>query len=80
MKTAISLEDALLQQADEAARRMGMSRSRLFAVALSEFLRRENQEHMLHQLNDVYAEGITPVEKRLLNGMKSKIRKIAERE
>ena len=80
MKIAVSLDDDLLQQADEAARQMGLSRSRFFAAAISEFLHKKKQEDMLHQLNEIYAEGIAPVEKRLLNGMKSKVRAIAERE
>lgn len=79
MKTAVSLEDELLRQADEAARRMGLSRSRLFAVAISEFLQRKNQQDMLLRLNEVYADGITPEEKRLLKRMKAKTRRIAER-
>lgn len=80
MKTAISLSDELLQQADKAARQMGLSRSRLFAVAIAEFLERQRQERMLHQLNEVYAGGMTPEEKRLLKQMKSKVRRVLERE
>jgi predicted transcriptional regulator len=80
MKTAVSLDDDLLHQADEAARQMGLSRSRLFAAAISEFLHWKKQEKMLRQLKDIYAGGATAVEKRLLKGMKSKVRAIAERE
>ena len=80
MKTAISINDDLLQQADEVARQLGLSRSALFAAAISEFLRREKQDDMLRRLNEVYAGGIAPVEKRLLNSMKTKVRRIAERE
>jgi metal-responsive CopG/Arc/MetJ family transcriptional regulator len=40
MKTAISIDDRLLREADEAARLMGLSRSRLFALAVGEFLKR----------------------------------------
>ena len=79
MKTAVSLDDDLLQQADEAARQMGLSRSRFFAAAISEFLQRKKQEDMLHRLNEIYAASITPAEKRLLKGIKAKVRGIAER-
>jgi metal-responsive CopG/Arc/MetJ family transcriptional regulator len=78
IKTAVSVDDNLLRQADEAARQMGLSRSRLFAVAISEFLRRKKQEEMLLQLNEAYGEGMIPAEKRLLKGMKAKARRIAE--
>ena len=74
MKTAISMENGLLRQADETARKMGLSRSRLFAMAVSDFLRREQQEQMLRSLNEVYGDGTEPAEKRLLRGIKAKIR------
>lgn len=79
MKTAVSLDDELLHEADEAARHMGLSRSRLFAVAIAEFLQRKKEEQMLAQLNEVYAEGMTPDEKRVLKGMKAQIRRTVEK-
>ena len=55
MKTAISLDDHLLEQADETARRMGLSRSGLFALALQDYLRRRRQHEVAEQLNRVYS-------------------------
>ena len=78
MKTAISIDDRLLQEADETARLMGLSRSRLFAVAVGELLQRQRRERMLLRLNEVYANGIEPAEKRLLNGMKARVRTTAK--
>ena len=78
MKTAISIEDGLLQEADETARRMGLSRSRLFALAVGDFLRRQRREQMLLRLNEVYATGVEPPEKRLLEGIKAKVRRTAK--
>jgi len=75
MKTAISIDDGLLREADETARLMGLSRSRLFAVAVGEFLKRQRQEQMLLRLNEVYATGMQPVEKHLLNRIKAKVRR-----
>src|ERR1035437_635754 len=57
MKTAISINDGLLQEADETARLMGLSRSRLFAMAVGDFLQRQRREQMLLRLNEVYAKG-----------------------
>ena len=73
MKTAISIDDGLLQQADKTARSMGLSRSRLFALAVNDFLRRQRNEQMLLRLNEVYAQGSGPAEKRLLKGIKAKV-------
>lgn len=75
MKTAISIDDGLLQEADQTARLMGLSRSRLFAIAVGHFLERQRQERMLLQLNEVYANEPEPAEKRLLKGIKVKARR-----
>ena len=68
MKTAISMDDGLLQEADETARLMGLSRSRLFALAVGDFLQRRRREQMLLRLNEVYAKGMEPEETPLLKG------------
>jgi metal-responsive CopG/Arc/MetJ family transcriptional regulator len=74
MRIAISIDDGLLREADDAARRMGLSRSRLFALAVGDFLQRQREEHMLLQLNEVYAAGAPSAERRLLKSIKSKVR------
>jgi metal-responsive CopG/Arc/MetJ family transcriptional regulator len=75
MKTAISIDDGILCEADKTARRMGLSRSRLFALAVDDFLRRQRQEQMLLRLNEVYGSESAPAEKRLLKGIKAKVRR-----
>ncbi len=74
MKTAISIEDGLLREADEAARILGLSRSRFFARAICDFLQGQRREQMLAQLNKVYSGGGQPDEERLLRGMKARMR------
>jgi hypothetical protein len=78
MKTAISIEDALLKEADEAARLMGLTRSRLLAMALSDFLGRRKREQMLTRLNEVYAGGLEPQDERVLGGIKKKVRRAVQ--
>jgi metal-responsive CopG/Arc/MetJ family transcriptional regulator len=56
MKSAISVDDQLLSEADSVAREMGVSRSRLFATALAAYLRTRRQEAITARLNQVYAE------------------------
>jgi len=74
-KTTISMADALLREADEAARELGVSRSRLFAMAVDDFLRRRRNEEILRQLNDVYAEPAAPSHKQPLHGIKTQFRR-----
>jgi len=70
MKTAISLEGRLLQEADRTARQMGISRSRLFSLALENYLRKRRNKEILDQLNEVYAEDPGPEERRIVAEMK----------
>jgi hypothetical protein len=75
MKTAISIDNRLLQEADETARLLGLSRSRLFALAVGDFLKRQQREQILRRLNEVYAGGKEPREKPLLKAIKTKVRR-----
>jgi hypothetical protein len=63
-----------LREADETARLMKLSRSRIFALAVGEFLERRRREEMLLRLNEVYANGVDPAEKRLVARIKNKLR------
>lgn len=78
MKIAISIDEELLQQADKTARWMGLSRSRLFALAVGDFVQRQRHDQTLHRLNEVYADGLEPTEKRLLRGIKANVRRAAK--
>ena len=55
MKTALSLPDSLFRSANRLARRLGMSRSRLFATAVAEFIAKHREDKVTERLNDVYA-------------------------
>jgi metal-responsive CopG/Arc/MetJ family transcriptional regulator len=56
MKTAVSLPDPLFEAADQLARRLGISRSELYAAALGEYLRSYRDEGVTEALNRVYEE------------------------
>lgn len=56
MKTAISIPDPLFDAAEEFAKRMELSRSQLYAVALQEYLRSHKQDKITKQLDIVYAD------------------------
>lgn len=74
MKTAISVDGRLLEEADQVARRMGLSRSRLFSLALQDYLRQKRHEEMTQQLNRVYADGPKAAERRMAARMKTTFR------
>jgi metal-responsive CopG/Arc/MetJ family transcriptional regulator len=54
MKTAISLSDVLFEKAEETASYMGINRSKLFALALEEFIIRHNGNMITEKINEVY--------------------------
>lgn len=54
MKTAISLPDPLYEAAERAALQLGLSRSRLYAEALREFLQRRSDLWIREALDAVY--------------------------
>lgn len=55
MKTAISLPDDLFESTEALARRLGMSRSRLVATALAEFVAKHRASRVTERLDAVYA-------------------------
>jgi metal-responsive CopG/Arc/MetJ family transcriptional regulator len=54
MKTAISIEKPIFQQMDSLAKKLRISRSRLFAIAAQEFLQRNKNIDLLKSLNAAY--------------------------
>ena len=55
MKTALSIPDELFASADALAKRLGLSRSRLYASALQEFIAKHKSKNVTERLNTVYA-------------------------
>jgi predicted transcriptional regulator len=55
MKTAVSVPDDLFRRAEVAARRLRVSRSQLYATAISEFLTRQQASAVTERLNEAYS-------------------------
>ena len=55
MKTAVSVPDDLFRLAEAAARRLRVSRSKLYATALAEFLNRQQGGAVTERLNEAYS-------------------------
>ena len=64
VKTAISIPDSIYRQAEKTARRLRISRSRLYSTAIQEYLRRHADGEIVERLNAVYGsfqEAVDPV-------------------
>lgn len=63
VKTAISIDEALFKQLEDLAREMKVSRSRLFALALKEYLRRRRIRDLQEKIDAAYAEPMDEAER-----------------
>jgi metal-responsive CopG/Arc/MetJ family transcriptional regulator len=59
-RVTIRMDALLFRQAEDTARKLNVSRSRLFAMAMEEFLKRRKTQEIIDQLNAVY--GAPPTE------------------
>jgi predicted transcriptional regulator len=56
MKTAISIPDNLFEAAERLAKRLGWSRSRLYARAVAAFVEKHRNEGVRERLDRIYGE------------------------
>ncbi len=54
MKTAISIPDPIFKAAEKLARRLGMTRSRLYTKAVTEYIQKNKNDKVCEKLNEVY--------------------------
>ena len=54
MKTAVSLPNILYEKAEKTALYMGIPRSKLFSMALTEFIERHNGQIITEKINEAY--------------------------
>jgi metal-responsive CopG/Arc/MetJ family transcriptional regulator len=80
MKTAVARDKTLFEQAEALARKMNVSRSRLFALALDEYIRHRESQAMLEQINAVYADEVDAQEEATLAQMRRLQRDVVEGE
>jgi len=79
VKTAVSLDKSLFAQVEAIAQEMQVSRSRLVALALEEFVGRRENRRLIEQINAVVDGATETAEDRaLLNDMRRRHRKIVE--
>ena len=76
IKTAISLHEELFRQAESMARRMKLSRSRLFAAALEEFIKRNQNRELTDRINEAYKEEPNDSDRKYLRKMRRRHRKL----
>ena len=66
MKTAVSIPDGIFESAERVARRMGVSRSELYANALRQYLDKHAAEQVTRHLDEVYGDDAQPMDPALI--------------
>lgn len=80
VKTAISLQETLFEQVETLAHEMNISRSRLFALALEDYIRRHYNRQLLARINQAYQDAPDAAEQQRLQRMRRQHRKNVEGE
>ncbi len=80
VKTAISLEENLFHQVNELANDMHVSRSKLFTLAVKDYLKKQENKRLLAELNAAYNDSSNEEEKAISKSMQRKQRRIVEQE
>ena len=80
IKTAVSLDRSLFEQVDTLAHKMKVSRSRLLAMALEDFLRRHENVQLLQEINRVCRDEPEHARPTFRDGMRRIHREIVEGE
>jgi len=80
VKTAISLEENLFNQVNQLANDMHVSRSKLFTIAVKDFLKKQESSKLLAQLNAAYSDSPSEEETSIAKAMHGKQRRIVGQE
>ena len=62
MKTAVSIPDALFKAAEAEAKRLGITRSKLYQIALMEYLKLAKSSEIKRRLTESYTKSPEPVD------------------
>ncbi|GAG74621.1 unnamed protein product [marine sediment metagenome] len=80
IKTAVSIKESLFKKAETLAKKLEISRSKLFAVALENFIRQQENRELLKKINEVYSQVFSPDEERYRKQIRDYHRRFLEDE
>ncbi len=80
IKTTISIQQPLFDQVEDMSKKRNVSPSRLFVIAMEEYIQRQRNRDLLDQINDAYTEEPDLFEQSLLNKSRKVHRMLIEGE
>ena len=78
VKTAISINETTFNEVETLAKRLKMSRSELFAKAVTEYLEKHKNLNYLEKLNEVYSEPDSEEERKFHHAILKKTAKVID--
>ena len=78
VKTAISLQESLFEQVESLARQMKVSRSRVFTLALEDYIHRAENRRLVEKIDSAYQDAPSAAEQKPLHKMRRRHRKMVE--
>ena len=76
IKTAISIQKSLFEQAESLAQELNVSRSQLFGLAIETFVKNHQNQILLEEINKAYSDEQDTSDKVRLSKMRKHHRKI----
>jgi metal-responsive CopG/Arc/MetJ family transcriptional regulator len=67
MKTAISIDEGVYTEAEDTARELGLSRSKLYSLAIEEYIQNHKPDMVMERLNEVYGKSNPEMDNDLKN-------------
>jgi len=80
VKTAISIEKGLFNEVNLLADKMHVSRSKLFVMAVQDFIKKNENQYLLSQINSAFSETADSEHEKIQDAMRKKQLKNLERE
>jgi metal-responsive CopG/Arc/MetJ family transcriptional regulator len=80
VKTAISMQEELFKKVNKLAGELHVSRSRLFVMAVQDFIKKKESQNFLSQINNAFSDHPDSEEINIQSKMREKQSKKLERE
>lgn len=80
VKTAISMQEELFKEVNKLAGELHVSRSRLFVMAVQDFIKKKESHNLLSQINNAFNDPPDSEEIKIQSKMRQKQAKKLERE
>ena len=80
VKTAISMKEELFKEVDKLAGELHVSRSKLFVMAVQDYIKKNESKKLLSQINDAFSDHPDAEETTIQSKMRQKHAKMSERD